>query len=261
MSNVKISALPVGAATSSTPFPAVVGGVTDQVTLAPVYTSLDGKAALAHTHAESDITNLTTDLAGKAAISPLTPTLTPMNQSTWAWTNQGTASVTQSDGVVKLTAPSVGGGENFRVRSRVAPATPYKFATLMTPGPWYNNTVYGLGLRESGTGKICIMGANISVSTALFATTIRKMTNATTLSSQVIEIVSTFPGKGIFLRVGADGTNVTYEYSFDSFNWITALSELKAAFFTTAPDEICITAASFLTGPTAATLFLSLEQI
>ena len=69
MSDVKISALPVGVATSSTPFPAVVGGVTDQVTLAPVYTSLAGKAATSHTHAESDVTNLVSDLAGKAAAS------------------------------------------------------------------------------------------------------------------------------------------------------------------------------------------------
>lgn len=40
MSNVKISALPAGVATSSTPFAAVVSGVTDQVTLAPIYTTL-----------------------------------------------------------------------------------------------------------------------------------------------------------------------------------------------------------------------------
>lgn len=58
MSNVKISALPVGVATSSTPFPAVVGGATDQVTLAPVYTSLAGKAATSHTHVSADITDL-----------------------------------------------------------------------------------------------------------------------------------------------------------------------------------------------------------
>lgn len=60
----------MGVATSSTPFPAVVGGVTDQVTLAPVYTSLAGKAATSHTHVESDVTNLVSDLSALATSIP-----------------------------------------------------------------------------------------------------------------------------------------------------------------------------------------------
>ena len=80
MSDVKISALPVGMATSSTPFPAIVGGVTDQVTLAPLYTvistiqtDVSGKAALVHTHVESDVTSLVADLALKSSVGHTHP--------------------------------------------------------------------------------------------------------------------------------------------------------------------------------------------
>ncbi len=44
----------------------LINGITKYV-MDAIQTSLDGKAALSHTHAESDVTGLTTDLAGKAA--------------------------------------------------------------------------------------------------------------------------------------------------------------------------------------------------
>ena len=56
MSDVKISALPTGTVASTDLFPVVKAGVTTAVTFG-------------HTHPQSDVTSLTTDLAGKAALS------------------------------------------------------------------------------------------------------------------------------------------------------------------------------------------------
>ena len=95
MSDVKISALPVGVATSSTPFPAIVGGVTDQVTLAPIYAGLDGKAALVHTHVESDVTSLVADLALKSSTGH-THASTDLVSGTIATARLGTGTATST---------------------------------------------------------------------------------------------------------------------------------------------------------------------
>lgn len=161
--------------------------------------------------------------------------LTAFDQSAWSWINQGSATVVQSGGVVYLSSTSAA-GENSRIRQFTAPSTPYKFAFALLPNPGTAaNFRLGAQLAEVGTNKI------ISISLVEGpAVHVIKHNSATSFSSAPFQKTVGALGGPAFFRVGADGTNVTFEYSFDGLNWQTALSEAKATFFTTAPDRVGI---------------------
>jgi hypothetical protein len=141
-----------------------------------------------------------------------------------------------------------------------APATPYKFAAFIKPNPMYaiSEAGFGLCLRESGTGKL--ISAGIRGFTTSTRTTVRKNTNPTSFASNVADSDIVPMAAGFFVRVGADGTLVTAEFSFDGVNWFTALSEAKATFFTTAPNEVGIVSMLNTTGLTVGASYLSLVQ-
>jgi len=251
MSDIKISALPVGVATSSTPFPAVVGGVTDQVTLAPIYTSLDGKATTSHTHAESDVTGLTTDLSNLqsdvAELQVQFPiVLTPLNQSAWSWLNQGSAVVNQASNLVRLTAPT-DAGENIRSRIVIAPSAPYTVTALVYPGPLRTGatTQIGLCFYESSSGKIVAFGVDSNVASATNTVNVRKNTS-TTVNSANTNLGALSSISAYWLRITDNGTNLIYLVSFDGgINYETVLSETRGTFFTVAPDNYGISVQNF----------------
>jgi len=293
MSDVKISALPVGVATSSTPFPAVVGGVTDQVTLAPVYTSLAGKAATSHTHVESDVTGLVTDLAtrliGLTAFASLpaagsagavyfftdSPYVArdngvtydyffqgiqsfPLDDSggTWAWDNQGTASIVHSGGLTHLIVPSA--TTNLRVRYETAPATPWTLTVLLRAMYFgAGNLAYtGIALRD-GTGKIYIF--YITDNRQFQAV---RFTNATTFSA-IGPVNSTFVAAGMWhwLRVTDDGTNISFHTSIDGVNFRqSGVNESRTAFFGSGPTQFGIFGNVDTNGPPFTVTFASYKQ-
>lgn len=197
-------------------------------------------------------------IAGAGGGLPWLPSLAALDQSGWAWTNQGGASIVQANGIVLFTVPSAV-GENLRLRTVAVPATPYTFTALLIPNPMFELSFqnFGLCLRESGTGKlISIHLEGLTTNTIM---RIRKNTNPTTISSSFATsplIVPPF----LFLRVGADGTNVTFEYGFDGRNFAMLLSEAKATFFTTAPDEVGLSAQNFNSGIDARCSYVSWVQ-
>ena len=259
----KISALPVGAATSSTPFPAIVGGVTDQVTLAPIYTDLAGKAATSHTHAESDITNLITDLANRVVglvafaslpgagtagavyfftDSPLVVRdngvsydyflsgykVTPLNTSAWSWENQDTASVTTVAGQVIFKSGTTPGTHMFL---HTAPAT--SVTTRILPNMAGGSGLAGICFRESGTGKIIAFFINVAKTLQ-----INKYSATDTFSSSPITsgAFAFFP-MPITLRL-LNGATLSFQYSVDGAEYTTLFSEAKATFFTVGPNQV-----------------------
>jgi hypothetical protein len=235
MSDIKISALPVGVATSSTPFPAVVAGVTDQVTLAPIYTDLAGKAATSHTHAQSDVTNLVSDLAGKVSASVLTPTLTPLDQSAWSWFNQGSATVNQASNVVFLSSPSAV-GTNLRGRlSGSYPTPPFTLTVAVIPTFQVNSAganfgVFGVTISDGTLHKI-LVAANFNFTTgaappALWVGNYNSVTSPAS-ATVIANINSAGTGVLVWLRVVDNNTNQIFSYSFDGVNYVQILSESR----------------------------------
>ena len=237
MSNVKISALPSGTLVAGSEFPVNNTGTTQKVTLATQLTAIATNT--------SNIASNTSAIATLQTQATGNPVLTPMDQSAWSWDNQGGASVTQGNGIVWLQCPAGSAAENLRIRYTTAPSTPYKFASKVVPNSIFQVDFHlmGICLRENATGKVCVMLVQSGSGASVFS--VRKNTDSTHNSSATVS--ANLPptiGGPYYFRVGNNGTNVTYEYSMDGFNYTTLLSETKGTFFTTAPDQVGIAAAA-----------------
>jgi hypothetical protein len=178
----------------------------------------------------------------------------------WTWANQGSATITKVGRFSRLFSPTAG-GENNRSLVTAAPATPYTFASLMAPNamfPAAGQAWSGLTLKESGTGKLAAItlrsrsGPDLDIH-------VRKLTNETTFSADGPTTGNVLTRGPIWFRIGDNGTNVTYEYSFDGVFWITLLSETRGTFFTTAPDSYGLLIRND-SGVDAAATFCGLDQ-
>ncbi len=253
MSNVKVSALPSGGTLLDTDaIPVVRAGVTDQVTTGTLLTDVSSLKT-SRTTDEANITSLlasrTTDETNitnlQATVGPLR---TALDQSGWAWLNQGGATVTQGSGLVQLfLANEV--SENIRGRFIAAPAsTPYTITALILPGQMTSSGTCGVGIafRESGTSKVVYIAMVGNAGSAGPRIHVRKNTNETTnsTSSTGPQFLVT-PANGMWLRISDNGTNVIYSYSFDGVNFTTQLSETRATFFTVKPNQVGIAIQNF----------------
>lgn len=173
--------------------------------------------------------------AGVSAVDRYGPVykLNQLDQSAWSWVNQGTATVTQSNGVVYLEGPSQA-GLNARSRVVTAPATPYTITALIQAVvPAMANIGVGLVWRESGTSKLTfLMLSQTGVRQANF-------TNDTTFSADVTTFTALFAaGTMVWLRMTDDGTNLITSFSFDGVIYHQLASVLRGSFFTTAPNQM-----------------------
>jgi hypothetical protein len=163
------------------------------------------------------------------------PTITPLDQSSWSWVNQGGAAISQANGIVLMTAPT-DGGTNVRFRKTTAPATPYTVTVLCQPNPIFANTIHGIGFRESATGKLVGISLRTAAGDVRPLISARKQTNPTTFSAQDESGQVFYPGP-TFFQITDNGTNIILATSWDGRNFTTRLSEARGTFFTTGPDE------------------------
>src|SRR6266700_1338442 len=260
MSNVKVSALPSGGTLLDTDaIPVVRAGVTDQVNTGTLVADV-GTAKTDITSLKSsrttDEANITSLLASRtidetnitnlqATVGPLR---TALDQSGWAWLNQGGATVTQGSGLVQwFLANEV--SENIRGRFVAAPAsTPYTITALVLSGQMTASGTCGVGIafRESGTSKAVYIAMVGNAGSAGPRIHVRKNTSETSnsTSSTGPQFLVT-PANGMWLRISDDGTNVIYSYSFDGVNFVTQLSETRGTFFTVKPNQVGIAIQNF----------------
>jgi len=99
-----------------------------------------------------------------------------------------------------------------------------------------NFTLMGLLLRESATGKLVQTAYQGQDPTALVYTFRRNSSPTAFVSSAATGAL--MPASPMFLRITYDGTTYTFYTSMDGLNWTGQLAEAKAAFFTTAPDQV-----------------------
>jgi hypothetical protein len=153
----------------------------------------------------------------------------------WAWQNQGGASVVDAGGISFLTIPSQ--TTNMRSRLISAVGTPWTITTLLRVRHLAsNNTQYaGLVFRESGTGKLYIyyILANGTIQAV-------KFTNDTTFSA--VGAVNTagpvnLSGHWHWLQITDDGTNLLFFYSHDGVNFIQLGSEGRTVFMAGGPNQ------------------------
>lgn len=175
---------------------------------------------------------------------PIFPLTDPALQ-TFAWVNQGGASVDTSKGGLVLTAPAAS-SQNFRVYKMAAPATPYKITVgfMVTWGVISGDPQVGLCFRESGSGKLHTWHLQNDGS-AEYAIS-QKQNSATAWNSNYSVLtgynrIASHSGLS-WLRIADDGTNRICSYSSDGQNWIAYHTVGRTDYITA--DEVGICAAS-----------------
>lgn len=155
---------------------------------------------------------------------------------TFAWVNQGSATVDTSLGGVYLEAP-ISSSSNWRIRKKAVPAAPYTLDIAFTVnGITGNYQGAGIVLRDSGTGKLQTFGVEYTSTVTNIA--VQKWSSATTFSANYVDVQHN-PAEGggvMFLRMVDDNTNRKSYFSRDGLHFQLMHSVGRTDFLT--PDEI-----------------------
>lgn len=152
---------------------------------------------------------------------PIFP-MTPPVDGDFAWINQGSATVTTTNGGIHLFGPR-GATNNLRIRKKAAPSTPYTitaaflFKSLGTLGSNLNQLA-GLAFRQSSDGKLhtCSLVSVFGFATVAVRST--KWTNETTFSADYTAPGLT-PSLIYYLRIADNGTSRICSVSADGINF------------------------------------------
>jgi hypothetical protein len=170
---------------------------------------------------------------------PLFPLAAPPT-SGWSWVNQGSATVTTTNGGIVIYDPTVDGSVNYRVRTRTAPSTPYTITALLLATITAKNfSGVGIGFRQSSDGKMHLL-RNIFVSGWQLDST--KITNATTDLAAYTSLQFSGWTYPIWLRIQDNGTNRICSFSMDGVNYLVLHTVGRTDHLTA--DEVCFWAAA-----------------
>lgn len=177
------------------------------------------------------------------------------------WTKQNwstTAEAFADNGVLSLKAP-ISSGDNLRMITQplASSTSDYDFSV------WANLVCSdasaqfcGIGLRESGTGKVQLVFLGRRGSGALYRVGMAHYTNATTFgaddgTSIDLSTYLTLQRSAVLLRVQQEGTTLRYKVSFgfggdghtgggNRGGWWEIGTASRNTNFTTAPDQVCL---------------------
>lgn len=160
--------------------------------------------------------------------------VTPPVAANFTWVNQGSATVTSANGPLVLNGPP-NGSSNLRLQVASAPGTaPWNCIFLIgaNVNTSNSNSLSGVVLRESGTGKIQFFGM-VGPSTII----INHWSSPTGFVGQDATFAYV-PNNGMWIKATFDGTNVIWYLSADQgFTWNQYLSVAATTPFTTAPNQ------------------------
>ena len=181
--------------------------------------------------------NVLDDEAGETA-----PTPGSANDPIWTWVNQNGTTATYTGGMISLTS-SAAADQDSCLSQPLPGSTPYTFtAKIYYGGTATANTLPFLGFRESATGKIVAAGVQTQNSSTSGRLLVDKRTAATAAGTYPITGGTATATNAIWFQAQNDGTNTNYKWSPDGLpnDYITLLSEAKATYFTTGPDQVIL---------------------
>ncbi len=153
---------------------------------------------------------------------PLYP-LTEPPTSSWSWVNQGSATLTTTNGGQYIEAEALSTSPNMRLRTRTAPSAPYTITAVLMPNTRdvdYHH--YGILFRQSSDGKIHALSIQRNTTPTLGSL---KYTNATTFSATYTTITNfqnetNKANNGLmYLQIIDDNTNRVCKWSFDGVHF------------------------------------------
>lgn len=194
----------------------------------------EGTAAAVHT-AGDVVTHVLTRDAMPALFSTIWGTgfRQKLSLDDWTWVNQGTATV-NADWGLSLYAPPVW-GDQIRILTRAAPATPYTITAclnLMIPGQ--NPSAAGIGFRESSSGKLALLGLTYVWD---FQYRKFKMDSPSSYNDNYRSMVPAGPVNPIVFRLVDDGMNRGSYISPDGRHFWLFHSVGRTDYLTA--DEVC----------------------
>jgi hypothetical protein len=176
--------------------------------------------------------------------------VTPPASGDYSWVNQGSATVTDTKGMMVLTAPSHASADGLRCLVKSAPATPYKITVgFLAQNPIYINSYsipqFGVCWRESSSGKLLTYGWGSNNYPLYFM--YAQWTDPSTLSTgQFGGGYGASPIAPYWVRFGDDGTYRTVDISSDGFNWVPIQPpQARTAFCT--PNQVGVFANNWKT--------------
>lgn len=143
-----------------------------------------------------------------------------------AWLNQGSAAVADSAAGICITDTSGGGAQRLRGRIKAAPATPYTVKALVSFSGQGNSDYCGIGWYD-GTNKLHVIGPHYFNGWLIL---VGKLNSPTSYNSND-QATGSGQGPMVWLKLGDDGTTVTFSYSYDGENFVTLASVAKATGF------------------------------
>lgn len=190
---------------------------------------------------KGDQLNPTDDLVRwvyNAAFLPFGPAFpfTNPNDQTWAWRNQGGASVTTREGSIYLTAPAAS-GVNLRCREFSVPATPWTITAAILPQIYVQNfNSAGIYVRDSVGGKITAL--MIAQGSGVPGLQVVNFTNETTFSASPVGNTTVSISGPIFFQIADDGVNLTFSWSMNGFDFLQLFQVARHSFLAAGPDKL-----------------------
>lgn len=170
--------------------------------------------------------------------------LTEVDDSTFSWINQLSATTTTTNGGVHLLVPATG-TEGVHARVKSLPVAPYTITMAFLPMQVFIDfSSVGLCLRQSGSGALVTWAV---VSNSFFqaaGTQTRRGIYGTKWSSATVAVadyadspVGVFAtdwqcGPVMYLQINDDNTNLHYRISNDGVNFFTVLTTTSTDFVT-----------------------------
>ena len=184
---------------------------------------------------------------------PAWPLTIPDAVGGWTQINAGSATFDSTYGAIRIFAPAAS-GDNYRILTKTAPATPWKLTVLMEWLFWpVDYPGAGIGFRQSSDGKMHVCGLQRATN-ALFVS--KKMNSATSNNSDYSS-VNYFGNNPAWLQIEDNGTNRVCRYSLNGKNWTDFHSIGRTDFLTA--DEYWIGVQSINTTYAAEVVFHSVK--
>ena len=169
-----------------------------------------------------------------------TPLIDP-SLTSWSWINQGTATVSTTNGGIYL-FDGTQGTDHIAIREFASPGGNFTrtFGFMAYASQQGASDQFGVCFRESSSGKLVTMGM---VTSSLF---IAKWNSPTSFSANYSATIGAptgwlgafqNPQYLVYFRLGDDGsTNRTFSVSLDGVHFLTLLSQTRTDFMT--PDQL-----------------------
>lgn len=160
----------------------------------------------------------------------------PTSAGSFAWTNQGGATLDTSTGAFSFFFPKTS-GNSVRMYLQSTPSAPYTYRFAMKSFQIFsNNQRCGVGWRESATDKISgvVFSRGETLKVSRWATQTSVPTDTFSNTAYALN------GALYWITLSRSGSTLTYSIGVDAITLFTLVSEAMTGPFTTAPDQIGI---------------------